>query len=249
MSPCTRGRRRGRSALPRRGSPRYGAWYETTRRTLPLRIGQALPASRQARAGPGAPCHRDKRIPRDGHAVLAGEGGDGVEGAVLGVMNDGRSAMRASDDVSLAGCKGVWWVRRRTALALMLSAVALAVLGLTDSATAQALHTQVANSLRVEWQRTTSLGGRPAIEGYVYNDSQFRIGGVRLRVEILDGSNQVVGETFGWVYGNISSRLRWPTNHSGWRWSPSTLSRGRHSANRPETRRRGVPMRGGEDES
>ena len=118
--------------------------------------------------------------------------------------------MRASDDVSLAGCKGVWWVRSSTALALMLSAVGLAVLGLIDSATAQALHTQVANSLRVEWQRTTSLGGRPAIEGYVYNDSQFRIGGVRLRVEILDGSNQVVGETFGWVYGNISSRGRWP---------------------------------------
>ena len=118
--------------------------------------------------------------------------------------------MRASDDLSLACCKGVWWVRSRTALALMLSAGALAVLGLIDSATAQALHTQVANSLRVEWQRTTSLGGRPAIEGYVYNDSQFRIGGVRLRVEILDGSNQVVGETFGWVYGNIASRGRWP---------------------------------------
>jgi len=97
-----------------------------------------------------------------------------------------------------------WWP------SLLLAAVGLAVLGRVDSATAQALHTQVANSLRVEWQRTTSLGGRPAIEGYVYNDSQFRIGGVRLRVEILDSSNQVVGETFGWVYGNISSRGRWP---------------------------------------
>src|SRR5437773_11130861 len=139
MSPCTRGRRRGRSALPRSGSPRYGAWYETTRRTLPLRIGQALPASRQARAGPGAPCHRDNCIPRDGHAVLAGEGGDGVEGAVLGVMNDGRSAMRASDDVALEGSKGVWWVRSRTALALMLSAVGLAVRGVSYSAPAQEL--------------------------------------------------------------------------------------------------------------
>src|SRR2546430_16390599 len=150
MSPCTRGRRRGRSALPRSGSPRYGAWYETTRRTLPLRIGQALPASRQARAGTGAPCHRDNCIPRDGHAVLAGEDGDGVEGAVLGVMNTGRLAMRASDDVSLAGCKGVWWVRSRTALALMLSAGALAGLGLFDSAAAQALPTPMGNSPRGE---------------------------------------------------------------------------------------------------
>src|SRR5256712_5271705 len=140
MSPCTRGRRRGRSALPRSGSPRYGAWYETTRRTLPLRPGQALPASRQARAGPGAPCHRDNCIPRDGHAVLAGEGGDGVEGAVLGVMNDGRSAMRASDDVSLAGCKGGWWVRSRTALALMLSAVAPGGLGLIASVRGRGAH-------------------------------------------------------------------------------------------------------------
>jgi hypothetical protein len=97
-----------------------------------------------------------------------------------------------------------WWP------SLVLAAVGLAVLGRVESATAQALQTQVANSLRVEWRRTTSLGGRPAIEGYVYNDSAFRIGGVRLRLEILDGSNQVVGETFGWVYGNISSRGRWP---------------------------------------
>ena len=104
----------------------------------------------------------------------------------------------------------VCWVRSSAALALVLSAVGLALLGRIDSAMAQALHTQVADSLRVEWQRTTSLGGRPVIEGYVYNDSPFRIGGVRLRVEILDSSNQVVGETFGWVYGNISSRGRWP---------------------------------------
>ena len=69
--------------------------------------------------------------------------------------------MRASDDVSVACCKGVWWVRSITALALMLSAVGLAVLGFIDNATAQALDKQVAKSLRVEWQRTTSLGGRP----------------------------------------------------------------------------------------
>src|SRR5205809_8048977 len=86
----------------------------------------------------------------------------------------------------------------------------MTVIGISDDTTAHEVNKQVTNSHRDEWQRTTSLGGRPAIEGYVYNDSQFRIGGVRLRVEILDGSNQVVGETFGWVYGNIASRGRWP---------------------------------------
>ena len=90
-----------------------------------------------------------------------------------------------------------------------LSAVWLVVLGLIGSAGAQSLQTQVANSLRVEWKRAVSLGGRPVIEGYVYNDSAYRIGGVRLRVEILDPSNQVVGEVFGWVYGDIASRGRW----------------------------------------
>jgi hypothetical protein len=118
--------------------------------------------------------------------------------------------MRASGGVSPACWNGVWWVRSGAAVALLLSTVGLSILGRVDSATGQALQAQVANSLRVEWQRTTTLGGRPAIEGYVYNDSQFRIGSVRLRVEILDSSNQVVGETFGWVYGNISSRGRWP---------------------------------------
>jgi hypothetical protein len=101
-------------------------------------------------------------------------------------------------------------VATRTARALMLTAAGPAVLVLMGSATAQPLLSEVASSLRVEWQRTVSLGGRPTIEGYVYNDSPFRIGGVRLRVEILDSSKRVVGETFGWVYGNISSRGRWP---------------------------------------
>src|SRR2546427_2632973 len=168
MSPCTRGRRRGRSALPRSGSPRYGAWYEATRRTLPLRPGQALPASRQARAGPGAPCHRDNRIPRDGHAVLAGEGGDGVGGAVLGVMNAGRLAMRASDDVSVACCKGVWWVRSSTALALMLSAVGVGVLGFIHNAAAPGLEKQGAKSRRVEWQPAHFVRGPPPPTGYCH---------------------------------------------------------------------------------
>lgn len=102
------------------------------------------------------------------------------------------------------------WARVGTAVALMLlPAVGPAVPGLIGVATAQSLYAQVAAALRVEWQQTTSPGGRNVIAGYVYNDSAFRIGGVRLRVEILDSSNQVVGESFAWVYGNVPSRGRW----------------------------------------
>jgi hypothetical protein len=61
-----------------------------------------------------------------------------------------------------------------------------------------------AESFRVEWVRTPP-GFRPAIEGYVYNDSEYRVSSVRLRIEVLDASNQVVGERFGWVYGDIGA--------------------------------------------
>jgi hypothetical protein len=81
------------------------------------------------------------------------------------------------------------------------------VLALLGPARAQT-HGDVARSLRVEWQRTTEAWRRPGIEGYVYNDSPYRIGGVRLRLETLGASDQAVGETFGWVYGNIRSGSR-----------------------------------------
>src|SRR5207249_5787508 len=42
---------------------------------------------------------------------------------------------------------------------------------------------EVATMLRVEWQPTTETFSRPALVGFVYNDSTFRIGSVRLRVE------------------------------------------------------------------
>lgn len=62
-------------------------------------------------------------------------------------------------------------------------------------------------SFRVEWSLTPS-GFRPAIEGYVYNDSEYRVSSVRLRIEVLDASNRVMSEKFGWVYGDIGARGR-----------------------------------------
>src|ERR1041385_4396905 len=42
-----------------------------------------------------------------------------------------------------------------------------------------------------------------AVAGYVYNDSRYRVGGVRLRAEVLDESGAQIAEAFGWVYGNV----------------------------------------------
>jgi hypothetical protein len=92
-------------------------------------------------------------------------------------------------------------------LALVLAAGGLIVFAFLGAATAQT-QAEVAQSLRVEWHRTTERWRRPSIEGYVYNDSPYRIGGLQLRLETLDGSDQVVSETFGWVYGNVRSSSR-----------------------------------------
>src|SRR2546427_12447486 len=41
-----------------------------------------------------------------------------------------------------------------------------------------------------------------------YNDSTFRIGSVRLRVEALDGANQVLNEALHWAYVDVPARGR-----------------------------------------
>jgi hypothetical protein len=85
----------------------------------------------------------------------------------------------------------------RPALAL------LVLLASAPSAHAQGPH-PILESFRIEWERRTDNWRRPGVDGYVYNDSTYRIGNVRLRVEILDGSNAVVGERFAWVFGDVT---------------------------------------------
>ena len=67
---------------------------------------------------------------------------------------------------------------------------------------------EVARQLRVEWERGSDKWGPPRLVGYVYNDSTFRIGSVRLRVETLDSSDRVIGETLAWIYVNVPARDR-----------------------------------------
>jgi hypothetical protein len=75
------------------------------------------------------------------------------------------------------------------------------------AASAQAPDPAVAKQLRVEWEK---VADRPGIEGYVYNDSPYRIGLVRLTVVTRDEPNQPPTSSQAWVYGNIPARGRWP---------------------------------------
>jgi hypothetical protein len=56
---------------------------------------------------------------------------------------------------------------------------------------------------RAEWGVPALPSSCTKIEGYVYNDSRFRVTDVRLRVASLDRAGRAVGEALGWVVGDI----------------------------------------------
>jgi hypothetical protein len=62
-------------------------------------------------------------------------------------------------------------------------------------------------SFRVDWERRSDFW-RPAVHGYVHNDSDYRVGNIQLRVESLDASNSRVNTQTVWVYGVINARDR-----------------------------------------
>ena len=74
------------------------------------------------------------------------------------------------------------------------------------TASAQGSDPRVAEALRVEWQKVED---RPGIEGFVYNDSAYRIGLVRLSILARDEPSQATVPTLAWVYGNVPARGRW----------------------------------------
>lgn len=91
------------------------------------------------------------------------------------------------------------------------SAIPLAVLALASAVTQPAAGQigPAERSLRVEWEPEPVPRGGWAVEGYVYNDHPaIRVGGVRLRAEVLDAAGQVVGQGFGWVYGDVPAAGR-----------------------------------------
>jgi hypothetical protein len=90
---------------------------------------------------------------------------------------------------------------------LGLAVGALIVLALVGDGAAQT-PADVAKLLRVESEALTEEWSRPRIVGYIYNVSPYRLGSVRLRVEVLDASQQVVREELAWIYVNVPARGR-----------------------------------------
>jgi hypothetical protein len=62
--------------------------------------------------------------------------------------------------------------------------------------------------LRLDWDAGKSMKGRPEVSGYVYNDYGRAANNVRLLVETLDGSGQVVDRAYGYVVGVVPALNR-----------------------------------------
>jgi hypothetical protein len=56
-------------------------------------------------------------------------------------------------------------------------------------------------SFRLEWIRRPGWM-RPGVDGYLYNDSRWRVTNVRVRAQVVDGAGSVLRETVVSVFGN-----------------------------------------------
>ncbi len=104
-------------------------------------------------------------------------------------------------------------------VSVCLTVLALVVLGSVDPAASQS-QAAVAQMLRLEWEQVNEACCPPRLVGQIYNGSAYRISSVRLRVEALDGSNQVLRESLAWIYvtvparGNAQFSLRRPSGEA-----------------------------------
>jgi hypothetical protein len=58
---------------------------------------------------------------------------------------------------------------------------------------------------KVEWEPDVVPRGGWAVQGYVYSTHPYRVNGVRLQVDVLDGAGEVENRVFGWVPGDVPS--------------------------------------------
>jgi hypothetical protein len=84
----------------------------------------------------------------------------------------------------------------------------LADVGRTPPAGALSATSSVDSRLRLDWEVGSRHGGRPVIQGYVYNDYLRAAAEVRLQVETLDASGTVTSRQLGFVPGIIPLRDR-----------------------------------------
>ena len=78
--------------------------------------------------------------------------------------------------------------------------LALAICFLSPSAHAQS-STPSPESFRIEWLRRPGWM-RPGVDGFIYNESRWRVTNVRVRAQVVDGSGSVLRETVVSVFGN-----------------------------------------------
>ncbi|HEV8441125.1 MAG TPA: hypothetical protein VGT40_23800 [Methylomirabilota bacterium] len=103
----------------------------------------------------------------------------------------------ADQAVRVTGRRG--WASWATLTLMLLAA---------GGATAQMQSATPESYLRVEWTVEQSKSGRQRLTGYVYNPRDLYATGVRLLVEALDGSGQVVDSKTATVYGDVPPRNR-----------------------------------------
>ena len=85
---------------------------------------------------------------------------------------------------------------RRSALLIV-----VATLVVVASAQAQAPARPSSDAFRIEWvRRPPSM--RPGVDGYLYNDSRWRVTNVRIRAVVVDAAGSVVRESIVSVWGN-----------------------------------------------
>ncbi len=88
----------------------------------------------------------------------------------------------------------------KTIKALVLAAV---ILALGPPAAALSAPSGIDSRIRLDWDAGTTRGGKPVIQGYVYNDYGRPATDVHLLVETLDASGAVVARTIGFVHGVV----------------------------------------------
>jgi hypothetical protein len=98
----------------------------------------------------------------------------------------------------------------RTIQALVLATATFQALGLALGpivmpvpAAAASAPSGIDPRIRLDWEAGTRRGGKPVIQGYVYNDYGRSAGDVHLLVETLDASGAVVAKTIGFVQGVV----------------------------------------------
>jgi len=83
--------------------------------------------------------------------------------------------------------------------ALLIAVTAL--LAVAAVAGAQSSGRPTSESFRIEWvRRPPSM--RPGVDGYIYNDSRWRVTNVRVRAVVVDAAGATVRESVVSVWGN-----------------------------------------------